>query len=73
MNIGRAMKDLREEAVRSRADLAKALGITTGALWKIENGKTWPKPATISKFCKEMKVELARLFCTAFEAEDYKI
>lgn len=73
MNLGKAMMDIREETAMSRADVAKALGITPGALWKIENGKTLPKPATIARFCREMKVELARLFCTAFEAEDYRL
>ena len=73
MNIGKAMKDIREESARPRSDVAKALGITPGALWKIENSKTLPKPATISKFCKEMHVEVARLFCTAFEAKDYTL
>lgn len=66
------MQDLRETDGKSRSEVARSLGITNGALWKIEKGKTLPKQKTIERFCKEFGVSLARLYCLSFDAEDFE-
>ena len=71
MNIGKVMLDLREADGKSRSEVARSLGITNGALWKIEKGKTLPKQKTIEKFCEEFGVPLARLYCLSFDVEDF--
>lgn len=71
MNIGKAMKEMRELGQISRSQMAKDLGITESALWKIENGKTVPKGSTISRFCAKMIIPLAYLYHNSFEAEDF--
>lgn len=71
MNIGKAMRMIREENGLSRPEMAKKLTITAGALWKIENNKTKPKPATINYFCFVTRTPLARLYLLAFEARDF--
>lgn len=73
MDIANTMKRLREERLLSRTELAARLGITTGALWKIEHGKTIPKPRTIEKFCIEMDVPLAYFYDQAKTPSDYRI
>jgi len=71
MNIGRAMKEMRELGQISRSQMAKDLCITESALWKIENGKTLPKKSTIDRFCAKMIIPLAYLYHKSFEAEDF--
>lgn len=71
MNLGKAFKEIREEKKASRQIVAKALGITPGALWKIENGKVVPKPATIQRLCDNYSVPPARFYTLAFEPSDF--
>ena len=71
MNIGKAMQMIREENGLSRPQMAEKLGMTPGALWKIENRKTKPKPATVDYFCFVTRTPLARLYSLAFEPVDY--
>jgi transcriptional regulator with XRE-family HTH domain len=71
MNIGKAMQMIREENGLSRPEMAKKLTVTAGALWKIENNKTKPKPATIDYFCFVTRTPLARLYLLALEARDF--
>lgn len=71
MNIGKAMRMIREEQGLSRPEMAKKLTVTAGALWKIENNKTKPKPATIDYFCFVTRTPPARLYSLAFEPVDY--
>ena len=71
MNIGKAMKEIREERSLSSREMAALLGITPSALWRIENGKVWPKKATVDRFCFETKTPVARLYHLAFEPRDF--
>ena len=71
MNIGKAMKIIREENGLSRPELAKKLGCTPTSIWKIENKKTKPKPSTIDYFCFVTRTPLARLYSLAFEPIDF--
>lgn len=73
MNIGKAMKNIREERGISRPAMARELGITASALWKIENGKTAPKQGTIDKFSKTLNVSIAWLYIESLEAVDFYI
>lgn len=73
MDIGKAIKNIRESAGISRPELAKEIGVTPGALWKIEAGKTRAKDATIAKICDRFSVPLARLICMSFTAEDFTV
>ena len=51
--------------------MATQLGITTAALWKIENNKTVPKLGTIKRICATLKLPLAYVFGAAMELDDY--
>ena len=65
------MRMIREEQGLSRPEMAKKLTVTAGAIWKIENNKTKPKPATVDYFCFVTRTPLARLYSLAFEPVDY--
>jgi transcriptional regulator with XRE-family HTH domain len=71
MNIGKAMKIIREENGLSRPELAKKLGCTPTSIWKIENNRVVPKKSTVEFFCFMTKTPLARLYSLAFEARDF--
>lgn len=65
------MKRLREECNISRPQMAARLNITTGALWKIENGKTSPKIGTIKKFCLDRHIPLSYIIISSLELQDF--
>lgn len=71
MNIGKAMKIIREENGLSRPELAKKLGCTPTSIWKIENNRVMPKKSTVDFFCCMTKTPLARLYSLALEARDF--
>ena len=71
MNIGKAMQTIREEINLSRREMADRLGINPSGLWRIENGKVWPKWKTIHKFIAEAHVPVAYFFSKAMDLEDY--
>lgn len=71
MDYGRAFKEIREELGWNRPQVAEKLGITRGALWKIENSKTEPKRKTIHKFCAEAHIPIAYFYTKTMDLEDY--
>ena len=71
MNIGKAMKEIREERKLSSRDMATQLGITPSALWRIENGKVEPKWKTVRKFIAEAHLPVAYFYSRAMNLEDY--
>lgn len=73
MNIGRAMQAIREERGLSRKDVATMLGCTANSIWKIENGKTQPKPKTVQLFCEYLETPIARLYTLALEDADFRV
>lgn len=73
MNIGKVMKDLRESKKIPQKVLAANLGITRTALWKIENGKCYPKRDTILSFCHEMAITPAYLYIRSIDEDDFRI
>ena len=73
MDIGKAIKELREAAGLTRPELAREVGMTTGALWKIEAGKVKAKDATARKVCQRLGISYARLVCLSLTAEDFLV
>lgn len=71
MNYAKAFRELREEVQMTRPDLARSIGATPTALWKIEHGRTVPKPKTIIALCRLLHVPLAYFYQHAMTIEDY--
>lgn len=71
MKLGKAFKNERESKKISQREMARRLGITPVALWKIESGRTIPRWDTISKFIAEMHIPNAYFFSMAMDLEDY--
>lgn len=70
MNIGQAMKNIRDEHSLSQREMAAMLGITPAALCKIETGKRTPRMSTVDKFCEVAEVPRAYVFLLAMRDED---
>lgn len=55
------LKRLREERVLSQRELARISGLTHATVWRLENGSTEARPATIRKLAGVLEVEPAEL------------
>lgn len=71
MNYGKAFREIREDMQMNRPELARSIGLTTTALWKIEHGRTVPKPKTIESLCRLVHIPLAYFYNKAMTIEDY--
>lgn len=72
MNIGNVFKKFREGKGITQRSMAKALGITPTALYKIESGRNCPKQKTIEAFQMISDYPTARIYIEALGPEDYK-
>jgi len=71
MKFGKAFRTEREIRGISQREMARRLGITPVALWKIEAGRTTPKWHTIRRFIGDMHIPTAYFFSLAMDLEDY--
>lgn len=71
MDYGNVFKKQRESAGLSQREMAKKLGLTPAALWKIESGRTTPKEATIDKLCHFTSIPRAYFYQLATTLDDY--
>lgn len=61
VKLGRNLKRIRTKKDISQGDIAKELGVDRGFISTIENGKTNPTLATISKLAKALEVPVDTL------------
>ena len=73
MELGKAIKSIRERSGVKRSSVASVAGMTVSALCKIENGNTVPKWATIEKICKSLNIPVAFLLAKALDPSDFTI
>lgn len=59
--LGRNLKHLRTEKGITQGDIARSLGVSRGFVSNIENGKTNPTLATITKLAKSIDVSVVDL------------
>lgn len=71
MNIGRVFKQARERQGLPLKIMSSRLGLTPSALWKIENGSSWPKQKTIQAFSMVTRMPVARIYIESIEPTDY--
>jgi len=71
MNFGKVFKKERERLGVTQKEMAKMLGLTTSALWKIEAGRNVPKESTIVKLCKVAFIPIAYFYKQATTLRDY--
>lgn len=71
MNIGKVFKQTRQKEGVTLKIMSSRLGLTPSALWKIENGSSWPKQRTIQAFSMETRMPVARIYIESIEPTDY--
>lgn len=63
--LGRRIKELREQHNLSQEYIAEQLDMNPANYWRIENGVSYPKPENLEKICEILNVKAQELF--AFE------
>lgn len=63
--LGKRIKELREQKNLSQEYIAERLDINPANYWRIENGVSYPKPENLEKICEILNVKAHELF--AFE------
>ena len=71
MNIGKTIKELRNEQGITQVELALKSKITQAALSAIENGKR-PGTTTLKNLCNSLNVPEALLYALSMELSDVK-
>jgi len=61
MDLGKRIKLLRKEQNRTQEEIAKACNFTKSLLSKIENGKTTPPVATLTRIAESLGVKVSSL------------
>lgn len=61
VRLGKNLRQIREEQNVTQGEIAEALGVGRDFISKIENGKTNPTLATISKIAKALHVPIEKL------------
>lgn len=71
MNIGQAIKELRQRRGINQKNFAKHIGISTNALCSIETSKTEPSTSTLKKIAKALDISLPLLLLSFVSADDF--
>lgn len=61
MDIGNAVKMLRQRKNISQKELSSMCGISANALCSIESGNTFPSKSTITKICNALDIPASYL------------
>ncbi len=70
MDLGTALKTLRKELNVSRTELKKRSGLSTTALYNIENNLSFPSKDTIEKLCSSLNIPVSYLMFYSITEED---
>lgn len=70
MDLGQAIKTLRQNQGLSQAQLADRCGVTVNAVSSWETGKSWPPKGTAEKICEALGVPTSYLMLAAIEIVD---
>ena len=70
MDLGTALKTLRKELKVSRIELKKRSGLSTTALYNIENNLSFPTKDTIEKLCSSLNIPVSYLMFYSITEED---
>lgn len=60
--LGKRVKELREQRNLSQEYIAEQLDIHPANYWRIENGVSYPKPENLEKICEILEVKPQELF-----------
>lgn len=67
-DVGKRIREVREELAFGQAELARLAGLNHSTLWAIEAGRTTPRPATLRKIAAALGVPV-QTFTTGAEKQ----
>lgn len=70
MDIGNAVKMLRQRKNISQKELSSMCGISANALCSIESGNTFPSKSTITKICDALDIPASYLLLFSISEND---
>lgn len=70
MNIGNAIKQVREHFGVSQVELSKKTGISQTAISQMEKGPKQPSKGSIEKICKAFDIPVALLYVIGMQESD---
>lgn len=70
MDIGEAIKTLRQKQGWTQAELGEKCGMSTNAISSIETGKAWPPKNTVERLCQAFGVPASFLLMASIEESD---
>ena len=70
MDLGQAVKLLRQKCGMTQGQLAERCGMSVNAISLLENGRTNPQKATLERICKELGVPQSYLLLASIEEDD---
>ena len=71
MNVGQAIRTLRQKHNLTQAQLAERCGMSTNAVCLLETGKTYPPKATVEKLCTIFGISPALFQLAGIEQSDF--
>jgi len=70
MNIGQAIKKLRQKNGMTQAQLAERCGVSQNSICSLETGKAYPPKATVEKLCQAFDIPQSFLLMASIEEKD---
>ena len=71
MNIGKAIKMLRQERNMTQVQLAELCLMNNNSLSDLETGKTFPPKSTVERICRAIDVPVAYFLMACIEECDF--
>jgi transcriptional regulator with XRE-family HTH domain len=63
MDIGRRIRDVREDLGMPAAELARRVGVAPNTVWRYESGEREPSMAMLEKIARALRTQPAELLC----------
>ncbi|MBL7722493.1 MAG: helix-turn-helix transcriptional regulator [Chitinophagaceae bacterium] len=73
MNIGNAIKQVREHFGVSQVELSKKTGLSQTAISQMEKGPKQPSKSSIEKICKAFDIPIAILYVMGMQESDVSV
>lgn len=71
MDVGLAIRTLRQKHNLTQAQLAERCHMCTNAVNRLELGRTFPPRSTVERLCKALCVPIAYFLMASIEEEDF--
>ena len=71
MNVGQAIKILRQQNGMTQAQLAEKCGMSTNAVCSLETGRAYPPRATVERLCEAFAIPQSYFLMSSIEESDF--